>query len=396
VKILYLAYAFAPTNIVSAQRAVFQAKYLAEAGAEVVVMCATQSGRREDPSLLSHLEGVRDLTIYQITPWRCCGLEFKPAGKGWLWLWRVQRQARRLLTSGRFDLIYSTYGPKYPHLAAAWLSHSRGVPWVAEYRDPWSGNANKRREAGYWQRRFERWLLRPALALVTVSEGFRETLRAVHGDERPIAIVYNGYEQSVDSGQLKAACTELATPPLRLVLAGTVYEAQFRGLDLLFAALAGRDDVVFEYFGSSWRWVQRLIETYQLERLAWAIPPVPHSEAVAKLRDCDVAVLPVSPVFKGQLPVKFYDYLAARRPVLMIGGEGSEIATIMMQTDSGRNAQSVPEIQSVLDALVRGSLTFSFRDQGRYSRRQQAGLLLAFLTDLLDQSPQLKEASASS
>lgn len=66
-KILYLAYSFPPVNIVAAQRALFQARYMAEAGAEVTVICAEQTRKRDDPSLLEYLKNTPRLTVYRIS-----------------------------------------------------------------------------------------------------------------------------------------------------------------------------------------------------------------------------------------------------------------------------------------------------------------------------------------
>ena len=45
---------------------------------------------------------------------------------------------RRLIRSGAFDAIYSSSFPMTAHLVARTVRRHAGIPWVAEFRDPWS------------------------------------------------------------------------------------------------------------------------------------------------------------------------------------------------------------------------------------------------------------------
>src|SRR5690554_5139908 len=245
-KILYLAYSFPPVNIVAAQRALFQARYMAEAGAEVTVICAEQTRKRDDPSLLEYLKNTPRLTVYRISPWgsssQADGVSegFKPSAKGWLWVFRTYLLVRKLFRQQSFDLVFTTFGPKYPHFAGRLIHERYKLPWVAEYRDPWHGSHHKGDRDSAWSIGFERWLMQPVSLLVTVSIGFQKTLEQVHGLNRAYAVVYNGFDPEVYDSVVSTALARKGSDTLRLILAGTVYPFQQEGLFLLLQAIKGR------------------------------------------------------------------------------------------------------------------------------------------------------------
>ena len=49
----------------------------------------------------------------------------------------ISKVARKALEAKEFDLIYSVDGIGVEHSAALELKRSTGLPWVAEFRDPW-------------------------------------------------------------------------------------------------------------------------------------------------------------------------------------------------------------------------------------------------------------------
>lgn len=386
-RILYVAYSFPPVNIVAAQRALFQARYMAEAGAEVTVICAEQTRKRDDASLLGYLKDVPGLAIHRITPWgregEQCQKGFKPSAKGWLWVLRCFLLARKLLHKQTFDLVYTTYGPKYPHLAGRLIHDILKLTWVAEYRDPWNGSDHKGIKNTVFSLWFERWLLKPVPLLVTVSHGFQQTLEKVHGKNRRYAVIYNGFDPDAytRAAQSSSLQPKQVGESLRLILAGTVYPFQHDGLQLLLLSLQGRTDVQFEYYGASTALVQGLIEEAGVQLVATAAGQVPHEVIVGRLLQADAAVLPVSPVFVGQLPVKFYDYLAARKPVLMLNGAGTEIEGLLQQTQSGCNAETVKQVTAWLDVMQAGLEEYTFEGAEFFTRKNQAECLLGLLKD---------------
>ncbi len=88
-----------------------------------------------------------------------CGVPANPLGFGrWRRLYRAARDETR---TGSPAFIYSVHGIGAAHLAALRLKRDTGLPWVAEFRDPWSQNAIAWR---YMQDKSWRWWYRASLA----------------------------------------------------------------------------------------------------------------------------------------------------------------------------------------------------------------------------------------
>ncbi len=80
--------------------------------------------------------------------------------------------ARRYLREHGADVIVATGEPFVLFRYACELSREFGVPWIADYRDPWSQDRGRRgkRISERWDARLERRFTRTASAVTTVND----------------------------------------------------------------------------------------------------------------------------------------------------------------------------------------------------------------------------------
>ena len=73
------------------------------------------------------------------------------------------------------DAIIATGDPFVLFKYASSLSKKFNIPWIADYRDPWTGNKNRSEMFfdNYWERRF----LANVTAMTTVSEFLKKKNR---------------------------------------------------------------------------------------------------------------------------------------------------------------------------------------------------------------------------
>ena len=88
------------------------------------------------------------------------------------WVPFAVRAALKAHRSNPFDAVFSTSFPVSAHLVAGTFKRLTGVPWVAEFRDPWVGNVLPV-PLPWMQRRLqiklERWIVRTADRVVCVT-----------------------------------------------------------------------------------------------------------------------------------------------------------------------------------------------------------------------------------
>ncbi|WP_420455021.1 glycosyltransferase [Rubrivirga sp.] len=375
-RVLVVTYYFPPAGGPGVQRTLKTVKYLRDAGFEPVVLTVADGAfPSRDASLEADIpDGVEIIRTRAPDPFalygRLTGAEAVPTGavdrRGRLaraalwaranvflpdarvgWVPFAKLAGRRAL--GRafrkqepFAAVVTSGPPHSVHLVGRRLQRT-GVPWVADFRDPWTGinfydDLPMSRPARALDRWLERRVLRGADAVTTVSPTWAARL-AEAGDLPPscVTVVHNG----VDADDL-AAAADVAVRDDAFVLAhvGSLY--------------ATRNPVAV------WDAVRALRERGEAERLTIrlvgrtdaavreaaeatgapveVVPYVTHREAVREQAASGLLLLSIEPFAAdaGMITGKLYEYLASGRPTLAVGPVGGDAAALLDETGGGR------------------------------------------------------------
>ncbi len=131
----------------------------------------------------------------------------------------LYRGAKEYLKQNKVDAIIATGEPFVLFKYASALSKKYGIPWMADYRDPWSQNKNRSRFAGKSFKYFEKKFTVNAYCVVTVSDFCRIQIESnVH---KTFYIIPNGYNpdaiDAVSGISQEHDC-------LRFAFVGTIYK----------------------------------------------------------------------------------------------------------------------------------------------------------------------------
>lgn len=266
------------------------------------------------------------------------------------------RHGLQLSAARRFDAIVATSPPEVTFMVAGALSRRTGTPWVADFRDLWFRDMTlyRSRLAAWLSGPLNRWLVKNAKLLVTVSKGLQERLAAYLG--REVLISYNGFFAEQGS----------AIPPAdgrrHVVYTGRLYPGK-RDPEPLFRALAalGRSmpdlssRISVDFYGFDDPWLRSLIERHGVQRYVELHGFVPYRDSVAAQRAADVLLfldwMDVSA--EGVLTGKLFEYLGSRRPILSLGARrDSEVAQILARTGAGVTLTEDEEIVQYLKGLL--------------------------------------------
>lgn len=276
--------------------------------------------------------GRSDAPTRRSSPWRTLRARLRRqvvAARCFPDLWRdaeapMVAAIRARITDPSSTVLLSTAPPITVHQAAAQVHRIMpGLPWVAEYRDPWiePGSQAVRWEGTYKAgagRRLLRRLLSGADRNVAVSEGIAQWLRA-RGAQR-VDVALNG----IPDEMLEAVSADLDPGVIRYV--GEFYLGRdpaplFESLERL--ARAGRlpADFRLELIGdvasSPGGATADLLACHGIESHVTLTGRVPHHEAIAAVRRAGGLVLLASEQ-PTQVPNKLYEYLGAGRPILAV------------------------------------------------------------------------------
>src|SRR5262245_30630906 len=299
---------------------------------------------------------------------------------------------RALMARTRFDLVYSTSPPESAHLAARAGKHEFGIPWVADLRDLWSDDHYRQRtRTKRWVlRRIERRTLTDADALVTVSEPWRRQLAATYETAaRPVECVAHGF----DAEDYRAA--GIAADRFTMTYAGTL-DAHFQDPEPFFAALGDgirrgaierdRVRVNFHVFGDNVPDLDALAERHGLAGIVRRCAPLEYRACLAAQQDSTALLVFQwrSEAGRGNPPLKVYDYLGARRPMLVVGSGDHVLRPLLQETGAGVIASSPSELARILtewcaEYRMSGQLRWRGHEDAlaRYTRRAQTARLAA-------------------
>lgn len=257
------------------------------------------------------------------------------------WILPAARAAARL---ERPDVVLSSSPPASAHVAAALFALRRGIPWVAEYRSPWTEGPYFRR---WWGTRLiedaiERALMRRASAVTAISGHLSGRLTAQLG--RRVDHVPNGYDpdEFTDDVDVERGL---------FVHLGSVYVPY--PTDVLLNALpvsAERRRVVF--VGRNLANLPEMIASTGTAHLVELPGPVRRSEALRMVRSAEANLLFLSGGGRRgftDVPQKLYEYAAARRPIIAIGAEATETAAVARATGLASFAETPQAVANALD-----------------------------------------------
>jgi len=301
------------------------------------------------------------------------------------------------------DALYSTSGPPTAHLVALAVHRATALPWVADFRDPWTAVPNAVRREIYRSRlrlsvdrSLERRVLSAADAVVTVSQAQREIMRALtpRAAQAVHRVITNGYEPEWLSASVQSAPEQFT-----IVYTGSFYRAGeepdplfrvLRGLLASGALQAERLRVVVA--GPQHARVAAAAAEYGIDEIVDVRPPLPHSDALSLQRSATVLWLALSPVHgrQGALTAKLFEYMAARRPVLALVVPDSEAGRLVASTGIGVAVDPRDEAGLVrelldLDAEYVGTGTVAWRGSDEAIAPYSRARLTARLAELLDE-----------
>ena len=301
-----------------------------------------------------------------------------------------------MLRDEPFDAMLTSGPPHSVHLTG-WALHARtGIPWIADFRDPWTDinyyDELPRSDAALATDRWlERSVLERATRVVTVSPGWRNLLLG-KGDRDPadFAVIQNGFDPE-DFGSAQEPPEDRFT----FVYVGSLYGS--RNPDALWRALASlrsRDEVPklrLRLVGRIGADVLAELERFGLDTITEHVPYVPHDEAVREMQRATVLLLTVESYRheRGNLTGKVYEYLAAGRPILALGPVEGDAADLLRDTGAGRmldrdDAAGVAAyVREMYEAWVRGDKLrgASAEAAAPFSRRAETAELAALLDD---------------
>ena len=295
-----------------------------------------------------------------------------------------------------FQAVISSGPPHSLHLIALQLKTKFNVPWMADFRDPWSEYfaslmltkwAIRKHEA------LEKKILQTADKVVVIGRNMQIQNLEKAGIQSDL--VMNGFD--IEDYQLPEK-QMFNKEKFTMLYAGTL--SQRRNNSLFWKVIRSLIDsnelfeltVNIQLVGKVDSSVLKDIEQFNLERYVEFIDFIPFKEVVKRQMEATVLLLFVDN-FEGAkwvLTGKFFEYLASNRPILAIGPKEGDLEAEMMNTSSGLLADFNEE-ESIKNAIItlfkqyidKSIFDFQNKNIEKYSRKGLTQKIASLLQEMI-------------
>ena len=296
------------------------------------------------------------------------------------WIGPSVRFLKEYLKEHPVDIIVSTGPPHSMHLIARKVARATGIPWVADFRDPWTKMFYfKHLALSPWAERkharLEKMVLDDASVVVAVSPLVQDEFKAMTTTE--VDLITNGFDED-----------DFAAKPQRdeyFSITHTGLFASDGNPDILWKVLAEkcRRDSKFKKLlrirlaGKTDKQITESIVAAGLGENLEDLGYCNHNDAVCLQKSSSLLILPLrkEPEYRATLPGKLFEYLASERPILGIGQTDGAMARIISQTQAGfvfgwEDSASISRyIDLCWERFRNGTLKADTHDIGSFSRR---------------------------
>jgi glycosyltransferase involved in cell wall biosynthesis len=313
-----------------------------------------------------------------------------------LWIRPSVKYLRRYLAGNPAEAIITTGPPHSMHLIGRKLKAATGLPWLADFRDPWT-NIDFYRElrltrfADRLHRKLEKSVLLNADRVVTVSNGMTQEFR--QAGARQVFTLTNGYDDEINPAVSR---DPLPNGKFTLLHLGSVPfsrnpECLWKALsEILPAYPEFARQLELKLVGKVDPGVSDAIEQHGLRDWVTYVPYVEHKLTQQVMQSASVLLLLINntPNARGILTNKFFEYLSSGKPILGIGPVDGDAADILKDTGAGPMVEH-GDIQGATVALLQlfeshsqGKLTSASRNITKYARISLTAELAGILNTL--------------
>ena len=312
-----------------------------------------------------------------------------------LWIRPSVKFLKKYLKEHPADIIVSTGPPHSMHIIAMKTAKETGLPWIADFRDPWTRMFYfKHLPLTSWARKkhiaLEKKVLDSASAIVTVTKPLKEEFESM--TETPVYCITNGYD--------KADFDQLVEPDGFFNITHTGLFAADGNPETLWKVLAekcGEDEefrklLRIRLVGKTDREITESVISCGLAENLRNLGYQTHLVATREQMGASVLLLPQrkEPEYKSVLTGKIFEYMASGHPILGIGMTECAMSELLDETRSGRmiewdDAEGMKDfIDTCWEKFRNDDRTSDTADISGYSRRELTAKMARLMESLLE------------
>ena len=309
------------------------------------------------------------------------------------WVNSSVKYLQKIIDSSEIDVIISTGPPHSMHLIAQKLHQKNNLKWVADFRDPWSNlyynkDFNQLSFAKNKNIKLEKSVLKNADCILTVSNTLKkEFLKTA----KRVEVITNGFDDEVVTKNIIRLDKKFTISYIGLLPKQSNPTVLFKVLEkLCLQDSSFKNDLQINFIGDIVNDVKQDIQRFNLSENTTFLGYLPHHKAIEYQKKSQVLLLLIPNVLnnEGVLTGKLFEYLTAKRPILAIGPEKGDLATILEETNAGKivnfdnEIKLSEEIKSLYNDFKNNKLLVTSSDIKKYHRKELTKNLASILKNI--------------
>jgi glycosyltransferase involved in cell wall biosynthesis len=303
------------------------------------------------------------------------------------------------LENNKVDAIVSTGPPHSMHLIAEGVHRKTNLPWLADFRDPWTNidfadDLNMTSYAKKKNARLEKLVVNRASIITVVSEVMQQEFKAL--TNKRVEVITNGFDPDdfridnsllVNDGKFSIVHTgSLNNRRNQPALWQAISELRTENKEFeknCVIRLIGKNDVS----------IKESLQQFNLLQCTYFVDYLPHNEIIAQQKSASVLLLSInnygeaeSGFFtpKATLTGKLFEYLAASKPILMIGPADGQAADVVR--NSGGAVFGFNDTEAIKIGLIQlfnsRNVKFDTASINQYSRKELTRKMSLLLNEI--------------
>ena len=298
------------------------------------------------------------------------------------------------LTENPVDVIISTGPPHSMHLIAQQLKKSFDIPWMADFRDPWTDLYYNKEffQLGFAKRknkRLEEKVLKSADVVVTVGNELKKYFERFNSN---VEVISNGFDDEVEHDEEIELSQKFSLSYIGLLPKSSLPTNLLMAIQCLIDENSDfKNDIELNFIGDIHESVSALIHELQLSNYTNFFGYVPHKEAIKYQKSAQVLLVLIPNVDrnKGIITGKVFEYMAANRPILALGPINGDLQSILTNSKAGTiiDYDDYAKIKSVIIDLYTKfktqKLAITSKGIEKYHRRNLTKQLAAIIKQII-------------
>ena len=288
------------------------------------------------------------------------------------------------------DIVVSSGPPHSSHIIALKLKEKNKLPWLADFRDPWT-NIDYYKElllskkSDLKHKKLENIVLTKADKVITIGKSLSEELKALGANN--IDVIENGFDpDDFQSNEYISLDKKFSIAHIGSFTPSRNHIIFWQAIKELIAENSNfSKELKIQLVGKVDYSVKMNIEKYGLEKHVNYIGYVPHGEVIEYQKKANLLLLMINntPNAKGIITGKVFEYIASKRPILVVGPEDGDLSTIINTTKSGIvcGFDDVKKLKLTLLRLYNNEINFE-PNPAAYSRKSLTKKLSEILNQL--------------